>query len=128
MATPCSKTSARELLRRGSPRAESQLCVITVLACDACTSTTDEVLGHRAVCLLPLKSGYTDPRCHICLEPPASLSLPLAWLLSVDFPGSPYKPRELSPHRLSSVGLGTTDLFWEREQHRLCTCSIIDHV
>ena len=29
-----------------APRAESQLCVITVLASDACT---DEVLGHRGM-------------------------------------------------------------------------------
>ena len=33
-----------------------------------------------------------------------------------------------SDRDLSSIGLGTTNLFWEREQHRLCTCSIIDHV
>ena len=34
----------------------------------------------------------------------------------------------MSHHDLSSVGLGMRVLIWEQEQHRLCTCSIIDHV
>ena len=72
-----------------------QLRVITVLASDACT---EEVLGYRRISsLLPLKSGFY-PRRHISLEPPVSLSLPLAWILSTDHPGSPYQLREVSPH------------------------------
>ena len=69
----------------------SYICVITVLSSEGCAQ---EVLGQAS--LLPLKSGFYASS-HICLEPPASLSLLLAWLLSTQLPGSPYETHQLSP-------------------------------
>ena len=54
-----------------APRAESQLCVITVLASDACT---DEVLGHRRMSVSAQVGLYWSDIVAIYKDPGMSLS------------------------------------------------------